>query len=153
MVEVMKLDIHASEQDVLTGTLAKLQEQEARTGAEKVDRLMQQYRGRGLAVLAPSPKWWSSSDGRDIGKYGKVSGAAPVGPGIRPLRALEFRIERVVSDPFQVGSIRQTQEIRSASRVGHRPPSANVRASGVIFCGVAFYLQPPRRFSLAVHQW
>ena len=81
------------------------------------------------AVLAPSPKWWSSSDGRDIGKYGKVSGAAPVGPGIRPLRALEFRIERVVSDPFQVGSIRQTQEIRSASRVGHRPPSANVRAA------------------------
>jgi peptide subunit release factor 1 (eRF1) len=53
MVEVMKLDIHASEQDVLTGTLAKLQEQEARTAAEKVDRLMQQYRGRGLAVAGP----------------------------------------------------------------------------------------------------
>jgi peptide subunit release factor 1 (eRF1) len=51
MVEVMKLDIHASEQDVLTGTLAKLQEQEARTAAEKVDRLMRQYRGRGLAVV------------------------------------------------------------------------------------------------------
>src|ERR1035438_2870957 len=49
----MKLDIHASEQDVLTGTLAKLQEQEARTGAEKVERLMQQYRGRGLAVAGP----------------------------------------------------------------------------------------------------
>ena len=30
MVEVMKLDIHASEQDVLTATLAKLQEQEPR---------------------------------------------------------------------------------------------------------------------------
>jgi len=51
MVEVMKLDLHASEQDVLTATLAKLQEQEARTGAEKVDRLMQQYRARGLAVV------------------------------------------------------------------------------------------------------
>jgi peptide subunit release factor 1 (eRF1) len=50
MVEVMKLDIHASEQDVLTATLAKLLEQEARTAAEKVDRLMQQYRARGLAV-------------------------------------------------------------------------------------------------------
>jgi peptide subunit release factor 1 (eRF1) len=50
MVEVMKIDIHASEQDVLTATLAKLLEQEARTAAEKVDRLMQQYRGRGLAV-------------------------------------------------------------------------------------------------------
>ena len=50
MVEVMKLDIHASEQHVLTATLAKLLEQEARTAAEKVDRLMQQYRARGLAV-------------------------------------------------------------------------------------------------------
>jgi peptide subunit release factor 1 (eRF1) len=53
MVEVMKLDLHASEQDVLTATLAKLQEQEARTAAEKVDRLMQQYRARGLAVVGP----------------------------------------------------------------------------------------------------
>src|SRR5450755_4168876 len=53
MVEVMKLDLHASEQDVLTATLAKLQEQEAKTTAEKVDRLMQQYRARGLAVAGP----------------------------------------------------------------------------------------------------
>jgi peptide subunit release factor 1 (eRF1) len=51
MVEVMKLDIHASEQDVLAATLAKLQGQEARTAAEKVDRLMQEYRARGLAVV------------------------------------------------------------------------------------------------------
>src|ERR1700691_2359351 len=53
MVEVMKLDIHASEQDVLTATLEKLQEQEARTAAEKVDRLMHRYRARGLAVAGP----------------------------------------------------------------------------------------------------
>jgi peptide subunit release factor 1 (eRF1) len=51
MVEVMKLDIHASEQDVLTATLEKLHEQEAKTAGEKVDRLMQQYRARGLAVV------------------------------------------------------------------------------------------------------
>ena len=51
MVEVMKMDIHASEQDVLTATLEKLQEQEVRTAAEKVDRLMNQYRARGLAVI------------------------------------------------------------------------------------------------------
>jgi peptide subunit release factor 1 (eRF1) len=51
MVEVIKLDIHASDQDVLKGTLEKLQEQEARTDAEKVNRLMQQYRARGLAVI------------------------------------------------------------------------------------------------------
>src|ERR1039458_2418360 len=53
MVEVMRLDIHTSDQDVLTATLAKLQEQEAKTTAEKVDRLMQQYRARGLAVAGP----------------------------------------------------------------------------------------------------
>src|ERR1039457_3579798 len=53
MVEVMKLDIHASEQDVLTATLAKLQEQEAKTAGEKVERLMHQYRARGLAVVGP----------------------------------------------------------------------------------------------------
>ena len=51
MVEVMKLDIQASEQDVLTATLAKLQEQEAKTTGEKVNRVMQQYRARGLAVV------------------------------------------------------------------------------------------------------
>ena len=53
MVEVMKLDIHASEQDVLSATLERLQEQDAKTDAEKVDRLMQHYRGRGLAVVGP----------------------------------------------------------------------------------------------------
>ena len=53
IVQVMRLDIHASEQDVLTATLAKLQEREATTAAEKVDRLMQQYRARGLAVAGP----------------------------------------------------------------------------------------------------
>jgi peptide subunit release factor 1 (eRF1) len=50
MAEVMKMDIHASEQDVLTATLAKLQEQDAKTDGEKVGRLMNQYRARGLAV-------------------------------------------------------------------------------------------------------
>jgi peptide subunit release factor 1 (eRF1) len=53
MVEVMKLDIHASEQDVLSATLERLQEQDAKTDAEKVDRLMRHYRGRGLAVAGP----------------------------------------------------------------------------------------------------
>lgn len=53
MVEVMKLDIHSSDQDVLSATLAKLQEEEAKSAAEKVERLMQQYRARGLAVVGP----------------------------------------------------------------------------------------------------
>lgn len=51
MVEVMKLDIHASDADVLTATLARLQEGEAASFAEKVDRLMNEYRARGLAIV------------------------------------------------------------------------------------------------------
>ena len=50
MTEVMKLDINASEQDVLSATLAQLKTEEAKTAAEKVERLLQQYRARGLAV-------------------------------------------------------------------------------------------------------
>ena len=64
MVEVMKLDIHASDQDVLTATLAKLQEQEAKTAAEKVDRLMHQYRARGLAVVGPQETLEALADGQ-----------------------------------------------------------------------------------------
>ena len=47
------MDIHASEPDVLAATLAKLQEQDAKTDGEKVDRLMNQYRARGLAIAGP----------------------------------------------------------------------------------------------------
>jgi peptide subunit release factor 1 (eRF1) len=53
MTEVMKLDIHASDKDVLTATLVQLQVHEAGTAAETVSRLMQQYRARGLAVIGP----------------------------------------------------------------------------------------------------
>ena len=53
MVEVMKIDIHAPEKDVLAATLATLQHQEGRTAIEKVEHLLQQYRGRQLAVVGP----------------------------------------------------------------------------------------------------
>lgn len=51
MTEVIKLDINASEQDVLSATLSKLQTEEAKSAAEKVERLLEQYRARGLAVV------------------------------------------------------------------------------------------------------
>lgn len=51
MTDVMNLDIHATEQDILAATLKTLQGREAKTDAEKVERLMQQYRARGLAVV------------------------------------------------------------------------------------------------------
>ncbi len=53
MVKVLKLDIHASDQDILTATLAALREDDATSEAMKVDRLMQQYRAHRLAVLGP----------------------------------------------------------------------------------------------------
>ncbi len=53
MVETMKLDIHASDSDVLSATLEKLQEEDVKTSAEKVERLLAQYRARGLAVVGP----------------------------------------------------------------------------------------------------
>ena len=51
LTQVMKLDIHASDTDVLTATLGRLQLQEAGTAAEKAERLLRQYRARGLAVV------------------------------------------------------------------------------------------------------
>jgi peptide subunit release factor 1 (eRF1) len=53
ITEVMKMDIHASDQDVLTGTIEKLQQQDGTGTAQKVDRLAQEFRARGLAVVGP----------------------------------------------------------------------------------------------------
>jgi peptide subunit release factor 1 (eRF1) len=53
MVETMKIDVHASEQDVFKATLEKLQQDESTETAEKVARLFENARGRGLAVLGP----------------------------------------------------------------------------------------------------
>jgi peptide subunit release factor 1 (eRF1) len=53
IAQVIKIDPHAPEQDVMNATLQKLQETDAKTDAEKVERLMTAYRGRGLAVIGP----------------------------------------------------------------------------------------------------
>jgi len=77
MVEVMKLDIHASDTDVLTATLATLQRQEGRTAAEKVDQLLQQYRGRQLAVVGPQETLDAMVNGQ-VGELLLSSGMEPV---------------------------------------------------------------------------
>ncbi len=64
MVEVMKLDVHTSGQDVMTATLKKLEQQEARTAEEKVEQLMQQYRARGLAVVGLQPTLEALANGQ-----------------------------------------------------------------------------------------
>jgi len=64
MVEVLALDIHASDDDVLAAALARLQVQEAETAGEAVARLLQQYRGRGLAVVGPQEALAAMVNGR-----------------------------------------------------------------------------------------
>jgi peptide subunit release factor 1 (eRF1) len=92
MVEVMKLDIHASEQDVLTATLAKLLKQEARTAAEKVDRLMQQYRARGLAVVGVQETLEALVNGQvdELLVSGALEDSHPLPEGVRAILAPEL---------------------------------------------------------------
>jgi peptide subunit release factor 1 (eRF1) len=53
IVEGPKVASHASEQEIFSSTLDTLKEQSAKTEAEQVDRLLQEYRARGLAVVGP----------------------------------------------------------------------------------------------------
>jgi peptide subunit release factor 1 (eRF1) len=51
IVDVVKLDVHASERDVLEKTIAALREKDVETDREKVDELLGTYRAIGLAVV------------------------------------------------------------------------------------------------------
>ena len=51
LVDVMKIDLKASDQEVFTATLERMREEDAKTDAEKVERLLREYRGRGLAIV------------------------------------------------------------------------------------------------------
>ena len=53
IVDVMKLDLKASDQDVFQATLERMREEDSKTDAEKVDRLFREYRAGGLAVAGP----------------------------------------------------------------------------------------------------
>ncbi len=53
VVDSMKLDVNSSAQEILAATLEKMREEGARTDAEQVDRLLQEYRAHGLAVVGP----------------------------------------------------------------------------------------------------
>lgn len=53
VVEGPKIGRDASETDVFTATMEKIQKEAARSDAEKVERLLEAYRGRGLAVVGP----------------------------------------------------------------------------------------------------
>ena len=47
----MKIDLNASDQEVFSATLERMREEDAKTDAEKVERLLREYRGRGLAMV------------------------------------------------------------------------------------------------------
>jgi peptide subunit release factor 1 (eRF1) len=52
-MDVMKLDVKASEQDILGATFEKMREYESKSESEKVARLLEEYRSGGLAVAGP----------------------------------------------------------------------------------------------------
>ena len=53
IVDSMKLDLKSSDQEVFQATLERMREEDARTDAEKVERLLREYRARGLACVGP----------------------------------------------------------------------------------------------------
>jgi len=67
------------------------------------------------AILAPSPKCRPISDGRDIGKYGKVNGASPAGSGTWAAPELKFRIAQPdrTCQPFRAVCFFESEGCRS----------------------------------------
>ncbi|MBC7927552.1 MAG: hypothetical protein H7039_18050 [Bryobacteraceae bacterium] len=49
VVDTLRLDLKASDREVFETTLARMKEEDVKTDAEKVERLMREYRARGLA--------------------------------------------------------------------------------------------------------
>ena len=56
----------------------------SRTHSSRSAKICREVHRSPVSILAPIPKYWLSSGGRDIGRYGKGNGAAPAGSGIRP---------------------------------------------------------------------
>jgi peptide subunit release factor 1 (eRF1) len=53
VVDVLKADMKVSDQQLFESTLQRMREEDAKTDAEKVDRLFREYRARGLACTCP----------------------------------------------------------------------------------------------------
>ena len=53
VLDVMKLDLKSSDREVFEATLERMREEDAKTDAEKVERLFRQFRVRGLATVGP----------------------------------------------------------------------------------------------------
>ena len=64
VVDVLRLDLKASDQEVFEKTLQRMREEDSRSDAEKVDRLMEQYRARGLACVGPDDTLTALANGQ-----------------------------------------------------------------------------------------
>jgi hypothetical protein len=52
IVDVLRLNVHASERTIVETTLAALRKQDAQTDEERVEELLDAYRANGLAASA-----------------------------------------------------------------------------------------------------
>ncbi len=64
VVDVVRLDLASSDQEVFEATLQRMREEDARSDAEKVERLMVQYRARGLACVGPEDTLTALANGQ-----------------------------------------------------------------------------------------
>jgi peptide subunit release factor 1 (eRF1) len=53
VVDIVKADMKSSDQQLFQSTLERMREEDARTDAEQVERLLREYRARGLACTGP----------------------------------------------------------------------------------------------------
>lgn len=53
VVDVLKLDLKATDQSIFAATLDRMREEDAKTDSEAVERLLREYRARGLACVGP----------------------------------------------------------------------------------------------------
>ena len=53
VVDTVKLDLKASDQEVFEATLERMREEDAKSDSDKAARLMREYRSRGLACVGP----------------------------------------------------------------------------------------------------
>ena len=64
VVDVLKMDVKAPEHEIFQRTLESMRELDAQTDAEKVERLFNEYRRRGLAVVGPDDTLTALANGQ-----------------------------------------------------------------------------------------
>lgn len=64
VIDVMSLDINAPEHEIFESSMESLREHDSQTDAEKVSRLLNEYRGNGLAVVGVAETLAALSNGQ-----------------------------------------------------------------------------------------